>query len=92
MADLRKKPDTQRETISQMWYALIGTNGEGLLEQFQKLKEEFEEHRRQSLPGKKPRRLEVLTVVIAIIVGLQSIGLLDGIKAAITRWLTGGGS
>jgi len=40
---------------------------------------------------KKPRRLEILATVIGILIGLQTLGILDGIRAAIYNWLTGGG-
>ena len=37
--------------------------------------------------GKKPRRLEILTAVIAVIAVAQSIGLMDSIRA----WIGGAG-
>lgn len=40
----RKKPSTQKEMIYQMWYAILGTNGDGLIKQMEKLKTEFDDH------------------------------------------------
>ena len=39
---------------------------------------------------KKPKRLEIMAVVITALVGLQTLGILDGIRAAISGWLAGG--
>ena len=39
---LRKPPKDNDEAINQMWYALIGTNGSGLITQFKELKEHVE--------------------------------------------------
>ena len=36
-----KKPSTQREMVEQLWYAMIGTNGEGALEQLSMLNKSF---------------------------------------------------
>ena len=41
-----KKPITQREMVEQLWYAMIGTNGDGAIKQLKVLVEEFEEYRR----------------------------------------------
>ena len=40
--------------------------------------------------GKKHYRIEALALFVAVMVMLQSIGLLDGIKAAINQWMSGG--
>jgi len=81
-----KKPATQKETLDQVWYGMYGTNGAvGLVGRMEAVEKKV-----STRNGKKPRRMEVLTVVIAATVGAQSIGLLDGIKAAFMQWLTGG--
>lgn len=38
---------------------------------------------------RKPRRLEVLTIVIAGVVALQALGLFDAIRIALAQWFTG---
>ena len=45
--------------------------------------------KRPEMNGKKPRRLEILTAVIAAVAVAQSIGLLDQIREAIARWFSG---
>ena len=84
MAD---KPKTQKETLDQLWYAVIGTNGDGCLGRMKRLEDAF--HGKNG-NGKKHHRMEVLAVVIAATVMLQSIGLLDGIRVAINQWMSGG--
>lgn len=36
-----EKPKTQKEMIDQLWFAIIGSNGEGLMGQFGSLKKDF---------------------------------------------------
>jgi hypothetical protein len=36
-----KKPATQREMVEQLWYAVIGTNGDGVVEQLRQLSKDF---------------------------------------------------
>jgi len=53
MAELRVKPDTLEETVSQLWYAILGTNGEGLLGRLTRFEDEFERYvdtREQTCP------------------------------------------
>jgi hypothetical protein len=38
---------------------------------------------------KPPRRLEILTIIIAGLVGLQSLGVFDAIREGLKRWLSG---
>ena len=82
-----EKPKLQKDILDQLWYGMYGAPGSpGLIER-------FENHlagNGTKPNGKKPRRLEALTITIAATVGLQSIGLLDGIKALIMQWFVGG--
>jgi hypothetical protein len=41
-----KKPNTQREMLEQLWYAMIGTNGDGVIEQIKMLTQEFQQFMR----------------------------------------------
>ena len=89
------KPTTQKETIDQLWYAVIGTNGTGLVGRMAKLEEEFDNLREAcrnngvAKNGKKPRRLEILTGVMALLLGLQTLGIFEGVRQAIVNWLAG---
>ena len=38
---------------------------------------------------KKPRRLEIIGAIIVALVGLQTLGIVDGVRLAIARWLGG---
>lgn len=62
---------------------------DGLKDSVRDLKDEVSELRK-SRPQKKPRRLELLLAIIAILSFSQAVGLLDGIRLAIGQWLTGG--
>ncbi|MFP4378694.1 MAG: hypothetical protein ACLFP4_16755 [Spirochaetales bacterium] len=87
---LREKPKTMKETIDALWYTIVGTNGEGMGERVARVERKLDEHLGDHGVGKrKPRRLEVLTTVLAVAIGLQSLGLLDGIRAVIWQALTG---
>jgi len=81
---MAEKPKTQRETIDQLWYAVIGTNGDGLIGRMAKVEKKLG-------TGKKPKRLEIIGAVIVALVGLQSLGVFDGIRAGVSAWLAGGG-
>lgn len=87
---LREKPSTQRETVDQLWYAIIGTNGDGMAERLRRVESQFAEHEGKAIHKANPRRLEVLGVVIAGLVLLDQIGLWDGIKLALFNWFSGG--
>ena len=79
---MAEKPKTMKEQSDQMWYAIFGTNGSDGMAHM--VKEMW-----KSRNGKKPRRMEVLTIVIAGIVGLDQVGLLDGLRAWIFSWFSG---
>lgn len=40
----REKPDSADEMLNQLWYAIIGTNGEGMLTRQHVLEEKFNEY------------------------------------------------
>lgn len=40
--------------------------------------------------GKKPRRVEIMLAIMGILVAAQTLGLVDGTRMAIIRWLSGG--
>jgi hypothetical protein len=87
---LREKPKTMKETIDALWYTVVGTNGEGMSERVVRLEKKIDEHLKDHRVGKKkPRRLEVLTTILAVAIGLQSLGLLDAVRAVIWQALTG---
>lgn len=76
------KPPGQKETLDQVWYGMYGTNGTvGLVGRMEAVEKKV-----STRNGKKPRRMEVLTVIIAAIVGAQAIGLLDALR----HWVAGG--
>ena len=81
---MAQKPPTQKEVLDQLWYAVIGTNGDGLLGRMTKLEDKCALRN-----GKKPMRLEILTGIMALMLGLQTLGLLDGIRAMVYGWLSG---
>ena len=40
--------------------------------------------------GKKPRRVEIMLGIMGILVAAQTLGVIEGLRAAIQGWLTGG--
>jgi hypothetical protein len=71
MAEQRKKPGTLREMVEQLWYAMIGTNGDGEIEQNKLLRAQFRDflqHRSETCPVRMTRmsRGQMITVVIAL--------------------------
>ena len=93
----RKKPSTQKEMIYQMWYAILGTNGDGLIEQVKILKEEFNNHitgkektcfYNQAMAkrsGVKIRKTDMFFRVASIVFGLFTI-LLSVIAGKAQGW------
>lgn len=79
---MTEKPKTTTAMLNQLWYAIIGTNGDGLCARVKRLEEKGN--------GEKPRRMEILTIVIAAIALMQSIGLFDAIRAGLYSWFSGG--
>jgi hypothetical protein len=87
---LREKPKTMKETIDALWYTIVGTNGEGMGERVARLEKKLDTHLEDHGVGKKrPKRLEILTTILAVAIGLQSLGLLDAVRAVIWQALTG---
>ena len=82
------KPLTQKETIDQTWYALYGTPGSpGLVERIAGL-----ETKVTNGNGKNIRAWKIGGGVLGVMVTLQTLGLLDGIRATIFNWFAGGAS
>jgi hypothetical protein len=44
---MMEKPATQRAMLEQLWFVLIGTNGDGLIERFKMFVKESKEHNDQ---------------------------------------------
>ena len=66
-----QKPKTQREMIDQLWYAVIGTNSDGIADQLKKLREDFTDFmltRAETCPVRKARmtRGQIITVAVAL--------------------------
>lgn len=105
MGELRKKPETQKEIADQLWYAIIGTNGDGMAERLRRVESWQTEHdsRLLSPPTKTSkeitfrRMLETAIMGIVVVLGigilgsilLGSIDLADLITAAINASIGG---
>ena len=91
----RKKPSTIEETINELWYAVIGTNGHGLSARVKHLEEIiqgcFEDGRIPVVvdKGKTSKRLEKLAVLVGVMVGLNALGVTDILRELFIRWVTG---
>ena len=79
------KPKTQKETIDQVWFGLFGVNGTtGLIGRVAKIEDRLDGN------GKKPRRVEIMLTIMGILVAAQTLGVVEGLRVAITGWLNGG--
>ena len=66
-----QKPKTQREMIDQLWYAVIGTNSDGISDQLKELRKAFTGFmmtRAKTCPVRKAHmtRGQIITVVVAL--------------------------
>ena len=84
---MREKPKTQKETIDQLWYTMIGTNGDGVIDRLARVEERVSENGSK----KPPKRLEVLTAVILGLTFLNASGWIDLLREAVFSWLKSGG-
>lgn len=83
-----KKPATQREMVEQLWYAMIGTNGDGALEQLSALNKSFTEFMRtrsDTCPvrverGKKQILPSTWVMFVVAIAALATTWILFGIR------------
>lgn len=68
---MAERPRTQREMIYQLWFAVLGTNGDGLLAQVREIKTWIATHP-QSCPWVERKRTRLRRV--ASIVGIAAGG------------------
>ena len=90
---MASKPSTQKETLDALWYAVIGTNGSGLVGKTNKLEEELDGLKEACLlgrNGKKPKRIEILTGLMFLALGLQTLGVPKLIGDMFRNWVAGG--
>ena len=81
------KPQTQKEMIDQLWYAVIGTNGDGLVGRMAKVEQKLDT---RPAMAKKPRRVEIMLSIMGGLVAAQTLGLVDGLRLVIYQWVNGG--
>jgi len=48
MAEHREPPETQKERLDQLWHAMIGTNGHGMITMFNEFRKEMNEFMKES--------------------------------------------
>ncbi len=82
-----EKPKTQKDTLDAVYYGLYGTPGApGMIERF----ENHLDGNGTKKNGKKPRRVEILFGFMGALMAAQSLGVTEGIRVAVVRWLSGG--
>lgn len=93
-----EKPKLQREILDQLWYAMYGVNGsDGIVKRVERIETEMRSVEDEvhgcvepAKPnGKKPRRLELLVLIVGLAVSFQALGLLDAIRGFVWQALTG---
>lgn len=65
------KPPTQREMVEQLWYAIIGTNGDGVISELKTISKEFYDFMRNRVDTcpvrqSKMSRSQIITLIVAI--------------------------
>ncbi len=82
----RAPPRTQKEMLSQLWFAVIGTNGDGLKEDVREIRATQVEHGKailalQQAPGKKAigilgnLRKTLTVLLLGVLLGVIGFGL-----------------
>ena len=71
MAEHREKPKTIKAMVEQLWFAMLGTNGDGEIEQNKVMRAQFLDflqHRAETCPVRVPKmtRGQVITLFIAV--------------------------
>lgn len=67
------KPKTQKETIDQLWYAVIGTNGHGLVQRMQRVETKVDAHQHWHATNKLAIILAIGGWTVAVITGVVAI-------------------
>ena len=80
------KPTGQKETLDQLWYAVIGTNGDGLVGRMAKLEKTCTVRSN----GRKKRSKEVVLTLVAVLTAANFLGLIEPIGHAFRSWVVGG--
>lgn len=87
----RVKPKTQRETLDQVWYAVLGTNGDGLIDRVTRLEERPRSQELVDKDRRTARQSRISTAVnVTVLVGflLTAMGFRAGwFKQAVQRWM-----
>ncbi len=80
-----EKPASEKKTLDQVWYGLFGAPGSiGVIDRVENIEKTL------NGTGKKPKRLEIMAGAIVTLVGLSELGVLQGMKAVIVAFFTGG--
>jgi hypothetical protein len=89
---MRTKPATIKETVDQLWYAIVGTNGNGMGERLMRVESDLKELSGcvDSAPKKQPKRLEWLTAALGLMIMLQTLGIIEAVRTALWKWVSGG--
>lgn len=73
MAAENKKPDNQRDIIDQLWYAVVGTNGEGLVSRMTRVETKVDEHQKWHAANRIAISLAIFGWVVAIVMGAVAL-------------------
>ena len=80
-----EKPASEKKTLDQVWYGLFGAPGSiGVIDRVENIEKALNGN------GKKPRRLEIMGAAIVGLVGLSELGVLEGLKAVVYNFFSGG--
>lgn len=79
-----EKPASEKKMLEQVWYGLFGTPGSaGVVDRVTRIETAL------NGSGKKPLKTVALSILGGM-VALETIGMLEPLKATVYAWLTGG--
>ncbi len=79
---MREKPASEKKMLEQVWYGFFGTPGSpGVIDRVASIE--------KALNG-RPTQWKIAVGALGVLVMLQTLGILDGLKAVVTQWFTGG--
>lgn len=96
-----RKPSTVAGTVEKLWWIIAGNGQKGLVQRVEHLEEQLGEVNTkldiliQGCPDApqaqkaNPRRLDLLAIVVAILVGAQTLGLTEMIRRILFSLLSG---
>ncbi|KKL75525.1 hypothetical protein LCGC14_2054000 [marine sediment metagenome] len=87
-----EKPTSEKKTLDQVWYGFYGAPGSvGLMARVAAIDDRVQTIEKiLNGNGKKPQGLKIMGAAIVGLVGLSELGVLEGLKAVVYNFFSGG--